>query len=402
MRSHWVVFSFGIALSLPSVWAVSTGSNPSGLAGAPGQSTCAACHGSGSVSTGPGRVRIEAVSATGYAPGTALRLRVTIEDPDARRWGFQLTARRASANTQPMGTFTNVAGQGTSIPAQPTIGHSAAGTRPGTANSASWEVDWNPPAANEGPVIFYAAGNAANNDNNSDPGDRVYTTSLQVEPAGATDVTGNTVLPQYVFGAGFISTLSFANTRDAAATVRVNFLNDSGAPLNVNGQSAHTLNLAGKASASIRADDSGPTTQGWALIDLPDGVTGNAVFRQRVSGRPDQEVAVLLSRANATEARFIYDQTGSLNTGMAIVNTSSAAAQVTIRFRDESGAAAATVTRSVPARSKVAISVRDDAAFAGALNKKGLAEVEVSGATVAVLALRFDDAGALTSVPNAQ
>lgn len=373
-----------------------------GLTGAPNHQTCAICHGTGDVNSGGGRIRVEAINASTYTPGQTLRLRITIEDSAASRWGFQLTARRASANTQTLGGFSLVAGQGTTIPAPSNpvlVQHNSSGTRPGITGSTSWEVDWNPPAANEGAVIFYAAGNAANNNSQADSGDRVYTTSVQIEPAGTGMPTGNAALPQFVFGGGYSSELNFSNIGNDAAMVQVTFLNDSGGPLTVNGSSEATLSVPGKGTATIRAADVGPLTQGWALVDLPDGVSAGGVFQQVVAGRPDQEAAVLLVKANSTEARFSYDQTGPYNTGVVIVNTSGAAADVTLRFRDESGAEVASGTRNVGARSKIAISVRNDAALSGALGRRGLAEIQVSGSTVAVLALRFNDSGALTSIP---
>lgn len=379
-----------------------SGGAPAGTAGAPGQGTCAACHGSGTPNAGSGSIRVEVLNGAAYTPGQPLTLRVTLNDPAARRWGFQLTARRASANTQTLGAFASIAGQGTTTPNASTIGHGSGGTRPGTAGPATWEVTWNPPADDQGDVTFYAAGNAANNNGQADGGDQVYTTSLQVPVASTGTVSGNYVLPQFVFGQGFITTLSFANANDAVANVTVNFFNDSGQPLQVGGSTNRVIQLNPKASASIRADDTGPTTTGWALIDLPDGVTSNAVFRQRVGGRIDQEAVVLLSRSNSTEARFIYDQSGSLNNALVLLNTSTNNATVTIRIRGEGGNILATLERAVNARSKAVIDFRTDPGLTAVAGQRGLAEFEVGGASIAVLALRFDDAGAITSIPNAE
>lgn len=381
-----------------------SGGPPAGLAGAPGQQTCASCHGDGTVNTGGGRLSIALVSGTGYVPGQPLRLRITLSDSTALRWGFQLTARRASANTQTIGTFTATPPQ-TVTPQATTISHGPGGTQVGTTQSASWEVQWNPPADDQGPVIFYAAGNAANNNNSDGPGDKIYTTSLQVAPQTATDLTGNTALPQFVFGtgngAGFISSITFSNTRGAAATVKVNFLTDDGNAMNVGGSSSRTLNLAAKGTAQVSADDAGALTQGWALIDLPDGVAASGVFRQRVQGRPDQEAAVLLSKSTSTEARFSFDETvPGLTTVMAIVNTSSASTSVTIRVYDESGGVIQTLNRTVGARSKVTLLLPTE--VPAAEGKRGMAEFQVSGATVSVLALRFQDSGAFTAVPTAE
>jgi uncharacterized protein (TIGR03437 family) len=52
-----------------------------------------------------------------------------------------------------------------------------------TADGA-FEFDWTPPGANVGPVTFYVAANAANNDFNS-TGDRIHTRRFTVQPAAA-------------------------------------------------------------------------------------------------------------------------------------------------------------------------------------------------------------------------
>ena len=55
----------------------------------------------------------------------------------------------------------------------------AASTFPGQRNRAEWEIEWTPPANAVGDVIFYAAGNAANN-SGSNAGDIIYNTNRTV------------------------------------------------------------------------------------------------------------------------------------------------------------------------------------------------------------------------------
>ena len=61
-----------------------------GFAGAPGDDTCAQCHGDGTVNTGGGNI---ALNLTSYTPGMTQHVVVTISDPNARRWGFEGTPR---------------------------------------------------------------------------------------------------------------------------------------------------------------------------------------------------------------------------------------------------------------------------------------------------------------------
>jgi hypothetical protein len=79
------------------LWALSAGPN-SGKAGVPGESTCteAQCHVGTALNGGGGSVKVTFPGGTVYAPGVKQHLVVTIADPTARNWGFQLTARLAS------------------------------------------------------------------------------------------------------------------------------------------------------------------------------------------------------------------------------------------------------------------------------------------------------------------
>jgi hypothetical protein len=58
----------------------------------------------------------------------------------------------------------------------------AAGTFQGQTNEVIWSYSWTAPATNVGPVIFYAAGLQAN-DNESESGDQTYTANVTVQPA---------------------------------------------------------------------------------------------------------------------------------------------------------------------------------------------------------------------------
>lgn len=163
--------------------AISTGA-PEGSSGAPREGTCTQCHG-GTANSGPGRLRIDAGSGL-YAPGEKVHVRVVIEDPSAKRWGFQLTARLESnpdasaGKLETAGTDTQVISSGL----LQWITHTARGTRLGSTSSVTFEFDWTAPDSAAGPVVFYAAANAANGNGNSD-GDRIYASTLRVAAAAA-------------------------------------------------------------------------------------------------------------------------------------------------------------------------------------------------------------------------
>jgi len=157
--------------------------------GAPGDpitdgATCnypGGCHESFVPDEGPGMIAIEAPSS--YAPGQTYLIRVDVAQEGQLRWGFQMTAIDAElfgagtfaptdVNTQRQNSFDTLTDR-------KYISHTEPGTAAGQANGNSWTFEWIAPATDVGPVTFYAAGNAANNDDLS-TGDYIYTTSVTV------------------------------------------------------------------------------------------------------------------------------------------------------------------------------------------------------------------------------
>jgi len=172
----------GGLLSLAALRAESLGA-PEASAGAPGEEDCSACHGS---NAGSGKVTLELEGgATSYTPGQKTRVKVTIDDSAARRWGFQATARpQANARTS-AGAFATADAQTRILRSGVLewITHTNAGTRRGTAGPVIFEFDWTAPSSDVGTVAFYVAANAANNDGSSS-GDRIYKATVNLS-AGA-------------------------------------------------------------------------------------------------------------------------------------------------------------------------------------------------------------------------
>ena len=185
-----------LALSAPvALLAYEYGPDPR-YTGAPGDDNCTACH-LGTVNSGSGSVKIRPANGSTYTPGVKQRIQVEVADPAQRRWGFELTARLLSdlkngqagsfastdKNTQVICDDGNLAPCKSSTVVQ-FIEHTEAGTRNGTTGSAVFEFDWTPPATDVGNIRLYAAGNAANGDNNN-TGDHIYTTSVELTAAAA-------------------------------------------------------------------------------------------------------------------------------------------------------------------------------------------------------------------------
>ncbi len=201
MKTKFFILLFA-TLGLQLAFGFSSGP-PARRTGGTGDQLCVACHGGTAANGGPGSVKITLPAGATYTPGTKQRIMVTVSDPDQVRWGFQLTARLNSdltngragdltptdANTQIRCDSGNI---GTCKAGEVQfIEHTQPGTRNGTKTGATFEFDWMPPAAGAGSVTFYVAGNAANG-NGSSSGDRIYTSSMQLDVAGPVLVVPST------------------------------------------------------------------------------------------------------------------------------------------------------------------------------------------------------------------
>ena len=175
-----------------------TGPEPRRTGGSfPGERSCATsdCHG-GLPNTGPGSVSISVngmpVNQYLYQPGETAPVVVSVSDPSKVRWGFELTARSEDGCLQ-AGRFSlsdasdNVQiRDDTAAPGpcpEATIQFPMHLFPKGGLGGASYELSWTAPASEIGPIVFAAAGNAANG-NNLRTGDSIYTTQATVQPAG--------------------------------------------------------------------------------------------------------------------------------------------------------------------------------------------------------------------------
>jgi uncharacterized repeat protein (TIGR01451 family) len=163
---------------------------PAGYTGAPNEEpeACAECH--VPPDAGSGKIFISAPQT--YVPGQTYPITVTHTNPDQTRlrWGFELTVLDTASDEKAgelhsldgLTQILNNAGPGS---ARQYIEHTAAGTFVGQQNGATWTFNWTAPAIDVGPVIFYAAGNQANNDGNTS-GDYIYKTFVVSAPASTT------------------------------------------------------------------------------------------------------------------------------------------------------------------------------------------------------------------------
>lgn len=167
-----------------------------GNTGGPGETTtCGSCHSGGSYGTVSVLIQLFAAgttnTVTAYVPGTAYDLRVTINHTSGTPvgHGFQLTAFK-NTNTPLPDTYSNL---GSNVKKK-TVTAGAYNGRTycehnGVGSSNSFNMRWTAPAAGSGTVVFYAAGNCVNG-NNNDTGDKSGNSSLSITEAVALTVSG--------------------------------------------------------------------------------------------------------------------------------------------------------------------------------------------------------------------
>ena len=161
----------------------------------PGEQSCAksGCHDSNLANFGAGGVSVlingGPASEFRYTPGETASLTVRVADPAAFRWGFQLSTRppdgcsQAGSLAPANNDVAIITDTDTFAPcAQSTIDFAVHNTAKFGPNEATFLVNWTAPSSDIGPIVFAAAGNAANG-NNQRFGDNIYTTQETVQPA---------------------------------------------------------------------------------------------------------------------------------------------------------------------------------------------------------------------------
>ncbi|MCA9757213.1 MAG: hypothetical protein KDA27_15515 [Candidatus Eisenbacteria bacterium] len=228
---HLAPFAAALAVVslVPTALLANSGGPIDGRAGdPPAFQTCkdAACHNSFDLNSGDGSLTINGLPA-GYEPGTVYTLEVMIADPGQSRWGFEATVIDAAGDQAgdlaPVDPSLVQVSQGSGN-ARDYIKHRSAGTFPGQADGASWQVEWTAPMAGSGTASFYLAGNAANN-NGSNAGDYIYTFSADI-PEGDTSSIDPTQLAQ-----NGVQLSVFPSPVRSDATIRLQLPSDQDASL---------------------------------------------------------------------------------------------------------------------------------------------------------------------------
>jgi len=209
-------------LSIP-VMVYAFGSNPPlGNTGAPGQGTCASCH--GTLTAGSG---VTVTHPTTYTPGGAA-VPMTVSIPSTG--GFELAVLTQSGNTQ-AGTL--APGSGDAVSTEYVYS---------TLETTSWTFSWTPPATNVGNVVVYVTGgtNVTN-----------YSNSYVLTPAATPDfsLSASPSSVTVAQGASGTSTINVTPTNGFTGTVT---LAASGLPTGVTASfsTAHVLTLSASSTAA--------------------------------------------------------------------------------------------------------------------------------------------------------
>lgn len=181
MKTSFFLWTAVLALSLAAFREANSSQPPIARTGAPGEGTCAGCH--GGASPDPSISLTEnGQPLTSYIPGGApITLTLTVSHPSLSRYGFQLTVLSSQTGQE------NVPNQGLSTGGNPSIVlQTGAGGRryiahQGVSNTGTWTFEWSPPATDVGPITWYIAANAANG-NNSTSGDAPGTSTITINP----------------------------------------------------------------------------------------------------------------------------------------------------------------------------------------------------------------------------
>ena len=189
MRKPYILLSFSIiivAIACYELAMTSTSAPPVSRTGAPGETSCSACH--GNLNTGPGDILLS-LDTIQYIPGNTYTASLQVVDGGKSKFGFQITVLDTNDNMAGSFIVTNT----TNTSAQSGFGRGYLGHK--NANSTStWQFDWVAPGSDLGPLTFYVAGNGANN-NNSSSGDNIYTRSFMIQSCPVTSsIVGSSVV----------------------------------------------------------------------------------------------------------------------------------------------------------------------------------------------------------------
>lgn len=319
-RIRLLVLSFALTAIIGFVLTHNTGTQPvhafsagppAGYTGAPQEEpdACAECH--VPPDAGTGKISINAPQT--YVPGQTYPITVTHTNPDQTRlrWGFELTVLDTASDEkagelQSVNGLTQVLNNAGPGSARQYIEHTAAGTFIGQQNGASWTFNWTAPPIDAGPVVFYAAGNQANNDGNTS-GDYIYKTFVVSAPASTTPDFAISVNP---------SSRNVVPTGAALYTVTVTPLAGFTGQVNLSAANLPTGVTSAFAPTPVDITDANSKTTTLTLTTTANAPVGSHLFDINAqSGATAHSTSATLNVVNPSSADLSVTKTASPNPG---------------------------------------------------------------------------------------
>lgn len=255
-------------LGLTSIYhaLTSSGGAPLGFSSAPGESNCTSCHGGIALNSGPATrsLTFNGSSGSSYVPGQTYTLSFTITRATRNKYGFQLKVEDAQGGDA--GTLISTTNR--TWVQQGYLNQSASGNSSTTSGTISWTFQWTAPSAGTGPVTFYIASNAANN-NGGTSGDEIYTDAVTLQES----------TPSYTVS-GILQYDNAAGTPVINSTVRL--LGPGGSTLQTtttNSLGQYSFGSVSSGSYSVTASSTRP----WGGVSSADALLITRYFNNTVN-----------------------------------------------------------------------------------------------------------------------
>jgi hypothetical protein len=225
--------------------------------------------------------------------------------------------------------------------------------------------------------------------------------TITATPSAA--ITANTlVIPQFVSGGGWSTTLFLTNVSTLSESLNLNFFGESGGARDVTLLGSGSVpsvatTLAPGQTVVYETTSTGTLDVGWASVTLGttnNRVTGFAIFRYGAAGAPDSEAIVNLGNTVDQNLVMLYDQMNGFSTGLALVNPGASPVTLNAAIRDASGTTIGTGTITLPPYSHQASFISER--FPITANKRGSVVIDGT-AGFSILGLRFNPSGTFTS-----
>jgi hypothetical protein len=291
-----------------------------------------------------------------------------------------------------------------------TVGVTAPGVGSWIASaSASWITIIGPASGTgNGSVSFTIAANtgAARSGTITING-QTFTISQESTSSGLSDAGS---MSQIAAGGGWDTSLTLIDLGTASTEARIDFWGDTGSALvlpftfpqqtftgtMLGATLDQILNPHGQFVINTAGSLSDPLSVGWAQLRTGGAVNGFAIFKNS-SG---QEAVVPLETRNAPSYLLAFDNAGALATGLAIANLATAAADVNVVIRDDTGAQIGTRTVNLTAQGHNSFMLTDaQYGFPATAGKRGTIEFDTpQNGQISVLGLRAKGA-AVTTLP---